>query len=377
MPWTLVPALDQYPITRHNPLQYDYHPLVPSYFSVPQVGRNMNIKFSDEIWLLRIQLLWIMYTLVYIFFGVYYHNAAISSLLITIGAALITMLMLHNFIEDNTNKITNTLYIALVSWAFLIEKSISDHKDYIGGVFAIVFSSLVGWILWMRQDNPKKRHLQYTIFIVMLTAVICSLVQLIVNVSIKFIDEELIPRSAYYIVGYHGFGTAVAIIGSLWYGSRLLPVIFPRIHTMNGELDTKIPCIALFLILVTGVFYGNQTRIHSNFEDAAWLFSMAYSLLFVFFLIFSIFVVLQFDNTFKVSTLFLLLGIFYPISTSFLSAILIWYNSELSHEQNFVVRWLVFEYVPSFTFGVAFLASVIFGRNLCMHMTRVESRINT
>ena len=332
----------------------------------------MSIRFTDDIWILRIQLFWVMYTLVYILCGNYIKSAFISSLLITIGGGLIALLLLHNLKEKDTEKINNIVYIALISWAFLIEKSVNEHNDYLGGVFALVYAFFIGWLLWMRHSNPFKKYLKYTVFLVLFVSAICSFTQLFVTVGIKSIDHRFFTASEYYIIGHHGFGTAVGLIASLWFGARLLPQSLPDNDLAHQGMNTRFHCIVLLVILILGVFFGNEKRLLAHFESNAIWFSVIYSVVYVFSLIYCISFCLKSKGTTEILRRIVMISIFYPIFTSLVASLVIWNYSLLSAEQNFLNRWLIFEYLPTITFSLVFLASIIAARRLSSHVVCVK-----
>ena len=331
-----------------------------------------------DICLSRLQFVWISYTVFYVSIGHFHPDLLVpasfySSLFITIGAAIIVAIMHRILVASSTGESSTALHITLVPWVFFMENTV-NRDDYTGFAFSSLFFLLIGWSIWTQNDNfSEKKRRQYTVFIVMLTASVCSLVQLIVTVILKHIDSNLLKVGGYYIVGYHGFGIAVGLIVSLWFGFHILArdIQSQRTISVDLRLGVTMSCFIIFILLVMGVFYANKCRLIVNFGENALWFSATYSFVHVFVLIVLVFVVVKFKR--MCSTLFLCLAIFLVYFLSSLPiSILIWELSALSQNHNFLVRWLLFEYIPGVTLGLSFLLSVVWSTKLISRMASTE-----
>lgn len=336
-----------------------------------------------DIWLSRLQFVWISYTVLYISTGSMERLRSVplvpgsfySSLLITIGAAIVVAIMFRTLAANSAEESSTALHIVLVPWIFFMENTVKSG-DHIGFAFSCLFFLLIGWLIWMQNDSPsEKRRRQYTVFIVMLTALVCSFVQLIVTVALKHVDSsDILGRGQYYIIGYHGFGIAVGVIVSLQFGLHLLRRNLPLPGKSPVDLRSGVTafCLIIFVLLAVGVFHANKHRMICNFgENAPW-FGAAYSFVHVFVLAGLVFLVVKLrwmNNTLLLSLAILLA---YPLLSSLLVSMLIWEFSTLSQGQDFLKRWLLFEFIPGVTLGLSFLLSVVLGRRLISRMVPSE-----
>lgn len=332
-----------------------------------------------EIWLSRLQFVWISYTVFYVSMGHFRSDLLApagfsSSLSITLGAAIIVAIMLRTLAASSAEESSTTLQIILVPWVFFMENTVDRH-DYTGFAFSCLFFLLIGWLIWMRNDSPSDKKLRrYTVFIVMLIASVCSFVQLIATVILKHVDSNVLDTpDRYYIIGYHGFGIAVGVIVSLWFGVRLLPRSLPLSSKspVDSRLSMTVPCLVIFSLLVVGVFHANECRMVRNFGENARWFSAAYSFVHVLVLMVLVPVVVKFERTNDAPFLCLATLLAYLLPSLLLST-LIWELSALSQNQNFLVRWLLFEYMPGVTLGLSFLLSVVWGGKLISRMVSTE-----
>lgn len=346
---------------------------------------SVNEGNRHDICLSRFQFVWISYTVFYVSIGHFHPDLLVaasfySSLFITIGATIIVAIMHRILVANSTEESSTALHITLVPWVFFMENTI-DRDDYTGFAFSCLFFLLIGWSIWTQNDDSsEKKHRQYTVFIVMLTASVCSLVQLIVTVILKYIDSsllqvdpDLLKVRGYYIIGYHGFGVAVCLIVSLWFGFHILArdVQSQRISSVDFRLSVTMSCFIIFILLVVGVFYANRCRMIVNFGENALWFSAAYSFVHVFVLIILVFVVVKFKQMSNILFLCLATFLLYFLSSLPIS-ILIWELSALSQYHTFLVRWLLFEYIPGVTLGLSFLLSVVWSRKLISRMASTE-----
>lgn len=328
-------------------------------------------RFSDSIWDFRLQVLWVAYTALYIAAGSITQERFVSSLLSTIGGGLIVAVILHTLLEEHSEKTNSTLFIALAACVFLVQESYKTYSDILGSVFAFVFALLAATLLWIRDENPIKWHFKYTSFVVMITTIVCSFVQLLVTVFIKFVQNHFMPDANYYVIGYHVSGIFAALICSLWFGRSLLPPSLPNNESSNNKLSiVKLISLILFMFMVIGGFFMNDKRMLDNFGylNRSLIVSLLYSSAYVLTLWLCLYYLLKSKTIYcRNSCALMFLGVF-PLVSSFLSCSIIWFNSVHSGDQYFLVRWIVFEAVPSFTLGGAILLSIYLGKKTSNYM---------
>ena len=323
----------------------------------------MLTRRNRYVWVSRLQFIWIFYTIVYISIGHQFSKFLTprewpSSLLITIGSAIVLSIMFHSLHERNSREVNNRLFIILVTWVFFIENTIS-RDDLFGFVFSSIFFVLIGWLIWASSvEKFKLIHQRYTVFIAMLSAIVCSFIQLAITLLIKYIDAEIFSDHKYYLVGPHGLGIFVALIVALWFGIRLLSMPEFTDFMALKNFFPRLFALAIALLMVPLLYFAYECRLNSYFGDRALIFVMAYTIVQVLTLLIIIHITIGVKKTPPALVIFVVIAIAYPVISSILASIVIWVLCLQNDDHLFLVRWLVFEYLPSFTLGLSLFISI-------------------
>lgn len=212
--------------------------------------------FPSPLWSNRLQLLWVSFTVLFIAIGEYYTSRWISSVLVTIGALLILLIITQILHVKDISKTRPTLLLAFISILFLGKEALNVYSDKLALLFCLLVALCLAILVWSN-DDKFTYYLKTLLFTILIFLVLLSFSQLISTLSIKYlISEHNIPKEI-YIISPHALGMTIGIMLGASFSNSL-------IKTNNDDINiTKLLlCFALFYILAIWASYSfNNLRI--------------------------------------------------------------------------------------------------------------------
>jgi hypothetical protein len=142
-------------------------------------------RFSDSLWGVRLQTLWIFFAVLYSAAGSLAPRRVVSSWMILLAGVLLLAVFAHVIVSADLDRIRRLLLVTLGASLLVVSIAVHSFRDYIAGAFAGLFALMLGVLLWRSRIDEPFRRLQYTCFASMSLAVVAAACGLLATLGLK------------------------------------------------------------------------------------------------------------------------------------------------------------------------------------------------
>ncbi len=214
--------------------------------------------FPSTLWNSRLQLLWLSFTALHIVIGSELSDAKwISSVLTTLGALLILLLITHILHARDLTTTRPTLLLAFASLLVLGQEAVATYQDHLAMVFCLVVALVLGLLTWL-QNQRLSRLMREMAFCMLTFIVLVSFTQLLVTEGIKWMIGLGWLSARVYVIAPHALGICVAITLSVMFFRNIFGKTASR-----SVLRRTLSFTGFTIMAVWASLTFNASRIHA------------------------------------------------------------------------------------------------------------------
>lgn len=240
---------------------------------------------SDSLWGVRLQTLWVFFTVFYSWLGAIAPKRVVSSWMILTAGILLLAVFAHVIVNSDVDRIRRTLLVVLAASLFVANIATNSFKDYLAAAFAGLFAFMLAAQLWRSRIDDSFKRLQYLCFVSMSLAVVGGLVGLAVTLLLKrFILQGWVNREFYIFAPMQtatmcGFSVGTLLGGRILSNRTVHYIAIPPLRRLRALWGAFILSGASGLVLV----FANQARVGQwiGRTPKAAIFASAYELCFI------------------------------------------------------------------------------------------------
>jgi hypothetical protein len=178
--------------------------------------------FADPIWGVRLQVLWICFTVFYSAAGHYDPERVISSWMILVAGILLLAVFAHIIVSSDLERVRRMLLVVLAASLFVVNLAVQTFQDYLAAAFASLFAFMLAILLWRSRRDAAFKYLEYSCFTSMSLAVVGGVFGLLATISLKQLIVMKYLSSGLYVYAPMQTATMCGFSVGTLLGGRIL-----------------------------------------------------------------------------------------------------------------------------------------------------------
>jgi hypothetical protein len=177
---------------------------------------------ADSLWGIRLQTIWIFFTVFYSWLGAIVPKRVVSSWMILTAGILLLAVFAHVIVNSDVDRIRRTLLVVLAASLFVANIATNSFKDYVAAGFAVLFAFMLAAQLWRSRIDDSLKRLQYLCFVSMSLAVVGGLAGLLATLLLKRLILLGLVSREFYIFAPMETATMCGFSVGMLMGGRIL-----------------------------------------------------------------------------------------------------------------------------------------------------------